>query len=226
VLSFRVTPTSSPKGIPVRKLLVLAVAAATGAAGIVLAAGPASAARAQHTKVAVVRPVHADGRPVAGYKVTREHISGFTCQDVSPVAVDRNIDFCGFSATYTMACWKSRNHTVLCLRDPWTKELVRIRYSGRFAEHAAPAHPVPQALRLGNGNQCWIRDGGAWPIVTRHPKWFGAYGCDRGDVFGRGDGIQQRFHPWRVHLVVNAGGPHQRISDHRVSKAFFVGTAA
>jgi hypothetical protein len=214
----------------VRKLVTLAVAAATVAAGLAVAAAPAGAASARsaarHTKVTVIRPVHADGRPVAGYKVTHEHVPGFTCLDASPVAVDRNIDFCGFSATYTMACWKSRKHTVLCLRDPWRKELVRIRYTGTFARQAAPHHPVPQALRLGNGNQCWVRDGGAWSIVTGHPYWFGAYGCDFGDVYGRGDGIVQHVNPWRVHLVVDAGGPHQRISDHRVAKAFFVGTAA
>lgn len=210
-----------------RKLAVLILAVAALAAGATLAAGSATAAGAatHHTRIAIVRPVHADGRPVAGYTVTREHVAGFTCLEASPVAVDRGIDFCGFSATYTMACWRSKDHTALCLRDPWTKQLVRIRYRGQFARPAAPRHPVPQALRLMNGNRCWVRDGGAWGTVTGHPSWVGAYGCELGDVYGRGDGIAESMQPWRVHLVVNAGGPDQRITDHRVGKAIFVGTA-
>lgn len=208
-----------------RKLATFILAAATLAAGFVLAAGSADAA-GRHTRITVIRPVHADGRPVTGYTVTHESVPGFTCLDASPVAVAADIDFCGFSATYTMACWKSKNHTVLCLRDPWTKQLVRIRYSGSFARHAAPRHPVPQALRLMNGDRCWVRDGGAWSFVIGHPHWSGAYGCESGDVYGRGDGIDQSTQPWRVHVVTNAGLAGQRISDHRVGRAIFVGTAA
>lgn len=214
-----------------RPLPRLALAVALIAAPIAALLAVASAASAApsptvtHTRIAVVRPVHADGTPVAGYTVHREHIDGFTCLDASPVAVDKNIDFCGFSATYTMACWKSKNHTVLCLRDPWTKDLARIRYSGTFAKHAAPKHPMPQALRLMNGNQCWVRGGGAWPEVTGHPHWFGTYGCHTGDVYGRGDGINESTQPWLVHVVQNASMPNQKITDHRVRKAFFVGTA-
>jgi hypothetical protein len=200
---------------PVAALLALATAAA---------AAPAPAAG--HTRIAVVRPVHANGHPVAGYTVTRAHIPGFTCLDASTVAVDRNIDFCGFSATYTMACWKSTNHTALCLRDPWSKKLVRIRYSGKFVGHAAVHHPVPQAMRLKNGNECWVRDGGAWGMVAGHPSWSGAYSCDQGAIYGPGDGINQRVQPWRVHVVIDGADGHQHVSDHRVGKAIFVGTAA
>jgi len=201
---------------PIAALLTVASAAA---------AAPTTTA-ATHTRIAVVRPVHADGTPATGYTVHTEHIDGFTCSDASPVAVDRNIDFCGFSATYTVACWKSKNHTALCLRDPWTKDLARIRYSGTFVKHAAIAHPMPQALRLMNDKRCWVRDGGAWSFVVGHPHWFGTYGCQGGDIYGRGDGINESTQPWRVHVVTNAGQSNQTISLHRVRKAFFVGTAA
>jgi hypothetical protein len=203
---------------PIAALLALATAAAATPAGLT----SASAARA-HTRLAVVRPVHADGRPVAGYTVKHETIPGFTCLDASTVAVDRNIDFCGFSATYTMACWKSVKHTALCLRDPWSKTLVRIRYSGKFVGHAAVHHPVPQAMRLKNGNHCWVRDGGAWGSVPGHPSWTGAYSCDQGAIYGPGDGINQHVQPWLVHVLA-ADGKH--VTDHRVAKAIFVGTAA
>jgi hypothetical protein len=214
-----------------RSLAVLsAIVAAVGAASAVaLAAAPAGAAT-RHTVVAVVRPVHADGRPVKGYTVTRESIPDFTCGPQSGVAVDGGIDFCGFSFTDTMACWKSRHHTVLCLRTPWRKELVRIRYQGSFVRQAALTHPVPDGLRLMNGYGCVVRDGGAWDRVTGHPHWYGAYSCHVGSrwlpIYGRGDGIQESSDPWRVHIVLNAGQPDQKIVDHRVAKAFFVGTAS
>jgi hypothetical protein len=212
--------------LPRLALAVALIAAPIAALLAVASAAAAAPATATPTRVSVVRPVHADGRPVAGYTVTRESIPGFTCQDPSTVAVDAGIDFCGFSATNTMACWKSTHHTALCLRDPWSKKLARIRYSGTFVHTAAVKHPVPQALRLMNGDRCWIRDGGAWGWVTGHPHWFGDYGCQQGDVYGPGTGISKATNPWRVHVVYNAGMPNQKIVDRRVARAIFVGTAA
>lgn len=218
-----------PPRLPARIAALAATLVAAPAAALLTGASSADAAPATavtHTRIAVIRPVHADGRPVRGYSVTRERIAGFACQDASTVAVDAGIDFCGFSATNTMACWKSTNHTALCLRDPWAKALVRIRYAGVYRHFAAPRHPAPQGLRLVSGNRCWIRDGGAWSWVNGHPHWFGAYSCEYGDVYGTGDGVQESTQPWGVHLVVNAGMPNQRISNQQVRKAFFVGTAA
>src|SRR4051794_14487736 len=159
-------------------LLVPAVLLAAFVAPVTAVAAPAAVPT--HTVRVVVRPVHANGRPVHGYHVTRETISGFTCARVSRVAVDKDIRLCGFSYLNTVACWKSRNHTVLCLRRPWVKELARIRYTGRFRPVAAPRQAVPQALRLGSGNRCLVRSGGAWSTVTGHPHWVGAYVCEHG----------------------------------------------
>jgi len=210
--------------------LALAVALIAAPIAVLLAVASAAAAAptpsATHTRIAVVRPVHSDGTPVAGYTVHREHIDGFTCLEASPVAVNKNIDYCGFGATYTMACWKSKDHTVLCLRNPWSTDLARIRYSGTFTRHAAPANPLPQGLRLMDGNSCLVRGGGAWPEVTGHPHWFGTYSCRTGSVYGRGDGINESTQPWRVEVVENPSLPDQKITEHRVRKAFFVGTAS
>src|SRR5689334_1225626 len=114
-----------------------------------------------HTQKIVVRPVHANGTPAAGYSVTNESIPGLSCGGSSPSAVDDNIVYCSPSAAYTVSCWKSRNHTVLCLRDPLKKHLVRIHYSGGIAPTHAPNRPTPQAITLFNGSYCMIRDGGA-----------------------------------------------------------------
>lgn len=209
-----------------RTLAVLGLAALTLTAGVTSAAANATPSHHKpHTKRVVVRPVRANGHAVHGYTVKRESFDGFTCDEgASPVAVDANIRFCGPSASYTVACWKSTHHTVLCLRNPRAKQLARIRYTGTFTHVAAPKHPSPQALRLFNGNYCLVRDGGAWGEVKGHPKWFGDYSCKHGiDVYGRGrDGIVRSVNPWRVHTVRDLGGNYV---NRRVKIAYYVGTA-
>lgn len=211
-----------------RKLLVFALAAASlSAAGISLGSSQARASTPTHTQQIVVRPVDVNGHPVTGYSVTTESIDGFTCDEgPSPVAMNANIRFCGFSATYTVACWKSANHTALCLRNPRVKKLVRIHYSGSFNTVAAPKHPSPEGMVLGNAAYCSIRDGGAWSPSVNHPTWVGFYSCTKNsDVYGppsSGDGINPTHPLWTVHTIAPSGeGP---ATTHIVVRAYFVGT--
>jgi hypothetical protein len=214
-----------------RKILALAVVMAALTATVITLVGSAVTADAvvpMHTTKIVVRPVHADGRPVKGYRVVREHYPfDFDCGEVSPMSVSGDVYWCGFTVTNTMACWKSAHHTVLCLRDPRVKTLVRIRYTGALHHVARRAHPHPAALRLGVGNYCRIRGGGAWSPVTGHPTWYGTYYCTRGDLYGplRGNGIDKSRDPWRVHVVKHAGQANQHVRTFRVAKAYYVGTA-
>lgn len=211
-----------------RRLLEIAVfAIAAVLAAVVTGTSPAEASL-PHTQKIVVRPVHANGTPVAGYSVSTESISGFQCGGPSAGAVDPNIEYCGFSSTGTVACWKSSNHTVLCLRDPMTKHLVRIRYQGAFTPVAAPKHPSPQSLALFSGNYCLVRDGGAWPSIKGHPYWYGHYSCQHNGIYGPGrDGIDRSVNPWRVHVVNNPdNNTPNAIVIRYVKLAFYVGTAA
>lgn len=211
-----------------RRLLEIALfALAAVLAAIVTGTTPADASL-PHTQKIVVRPVHADGTPVAGYTVSRESIANFTCAGSSAAAVDNNIEFCGYSATYTVSCWKSSHHTVLCLRDPMRKQLARIRYQGTFSPSKPPRHPSPQAITLFTGNYCTVRDGGAWSTIKGHPNWYGDYGCHRNAVYGPGrDGIDRSVNPWRVHVVNNPNNTTPNsIVVRRVKLAFYVGTAA
>jgi hypothetical protein len=127
-----------------------------------------------------------------------------------------------------VSCWKSRNHTVLCLRDPQKKQLVRIRYSGPITPAArAPRRPSPQALTLFTGSYCEIRDGGAWAMIKGHPNWFGHYSCTHNAIYGRGDGINRTFNPWTVHVVNNPNNnTPNAIAVRRVRTAYYVGTAS
>lgn len=207
-------------------LLTSALAAITAVlAGVVVRADAAL----PHTQKVVVRPVHANGTPAAGYSVTREtRTDGVLCWGASDNAVDPGIDYCGASVTYTEACWKSSNHTVLCLRDPQRRHLVRIRYTGTYHRTAVSAHPKPQALQLFTGMYCLVRDGGTWPMVKGHPNWYGQYNCGRLGMYGPGrDGINRSVNPWSVHLVRNPDNntPHA-IVVRRVEVAYYVGNAA
>lgn len=214
--------------------VAVAVAAVTVGLAPQVGAATTSASSLPHTRKIVVRPVHSDGRPVRGYTVVGEHHdSGFTCDFHSPVAVSRGVAWCGASADATIACWKSRNHTVLCLRDPRVRTLVRIRYSGAFRAGEAVKHPEPQALQLHKHGYCGVRIGGAWGSVATHPGWVGYYACDSGAaVYGPltlSGGIDRSVNPWRVHLVSGDGGGAGQagpvIHTGRVAVAYFVGTA-
>jgi hypothetical protein len=189
---------------------------------------PTSRAASISTARITIRPVTSTGDPVPGYSVTTEDLPSFSCSSAaSPVAVSPNIRFCGYSATNTVACWKSSApSTVLCLRDPLTRSLIRIKYTGAFGPTPATTHPVPQALTLDDDDHCQIRDGGAWDYVPTQPTWVGWYYCANGnDIYGpaAGNGIDQTRPTWTVHKVAQFGSG--TITTHAVTTAYFVGTA-
>jgi hypothetical protein len=205
-------------------MAVLLLAALTS---ILAVSPPAGATALTHTRQVVVRPVHADGTPVAGYTVRTEHWgSGFTCLGQSLSAVDAGIDQCGSTASNTGACWRSTNHTVLCLRYPRVKLLVRTPYSGTFVRKAPLANAAPESMVLPDGTVCHVRLGGAWSVAPSHPSWVGYYYCTTSLVYGpvSSDYGINRTHPvWTVHLFNLA-----LTTEHvrQVEAAYFVGTAA
>lgn len=200
--------------------------------GAAVAAGTGSAAHAgdgngpsapPKTGRVVVRPVTASGTAADGFTVRR--VSGpASCEDQAATAVDPGIDICFPSALYVPSCWKSSNHTVLCLRNVTDTRLVRVRYSGTFVRHAAVRRPSPQGLRLTNGAVCGIRVGGAWGQAPGHPDWVGFYSCSNGAVYGPpdGDGVDRSHAQWRVH-VLRADGT---VVTRTVATATYVGTAS
>jgi len=209
----------------VRAILSVLLLAASGLA-VLLAppsyAGTTARSSALVTSVVVVRPVHADGTPAAGWTVHRERGRVF-CDGASPAAVRRGIVSCSPSAAYVPACWRSAHHTVLCLRDPSVHVLVRIRYAGAFPEVAKPAVATPLAMRLFDGVFCQIRVGGAWGVPPGHPHWVGFDSCDSGgDVYGprRDDGIIRTRPLWWVRQVDG-----QEVHRRAVRTAYLVGTA-
>ena len=125
----------------------------------------AGASVTQSTRMVVVRPVTADGHAAPGWRVHREREGKATCSDPAVSAVDDGIVECYPSALYLPSCWPSTHHTVLCLRDVTSKQLVRVRYRGSIADATAPEQPSPQALTLAGGQRCTLRVGGAWGFL-------------------------------------------------------------
>jgi hypothetical protein len=214
-----------------RQLITAAVAAALLGGGLVggsLVAGTAVAAdggsRAAKTHVVVVRPVNTAGKAQPGWSVRRMRGVRAECDGSAAAAVDDGIYACYPSAAYLPACWPSRHHTVLCLRDAREQKLVRVRYRGKLGSATAPQRPSPQDLDLARGQTCDLRVGGAWGTLPTHPNWVGFYSCTHGSVYGppHGDGVDRAAQPWTVR-VWKSGTAH-RVVRRAVATAYVVGT--
>ena len=210
------------------------VALLAGLAAFTLAPSPAQSAdepvgrTLDHTRRVVVRPVDAGGHAVDGWTVERERDGKVDCDGASMSSVSDDVYECFPTVEYAVACWKSRDHTVLCLRDPRSKQLVRIAYRGTLSSVSAPERRTPLALTLRRGQHCQVRFGGAWGTPAAHPRWVGFFSCDHGSVYGPGDGdgTDRSKDVWRVHVW--RGGTEGNADDivtRGVRTAYLVGTA-
>ncbi len=217
------------------RLLRSALLAATAAASAVLLAGPPAgavvASAGPHTTTHVVRPITAANHLAPGVTVVTEHAGFLDCTpgEASPVAVSGDILYCSPSAEYTLACWRApQAGWVRCLRDPFRRQVVRIRATLPKAKLAVPTDPAPFGLSLGDGERCMIRDGGAFARLVSHPRWDGFYTCTGGGVVwappsrAATNGIDKTHPVWTV-VVGTATGP---LHTRKVVNAVFVGTRA
>jgi hypothetical protein len=211
----------------------LAVVAVVGTVDAAMAIAPKGPPAPPPTVKVVVRPVTAAHHASPGYSVTGAPSGQVDCSPPpfpSPGAVSRNIEFCSPSSAYAVACWKAAaRHHVLCMDNPRSRHLVRIRRTGVFAPTGLPprAQRAPLEMRLGNGALCKIRDGGAWGQLPGHPKLFGTYFCTGNvAVWAKADkhwGVNESSPTWTVRT---AKFTSHHLVTRRVVKAWFVGTHA
>lgn len=220
------------KTLPLKTLSLVALAAAT-----VLLAGCASlstsapSAENAATESVVVRPVTESGLPATGFTVTDDDTMTVDCGSTSantrpsPVAVDDKILSCSPSSAYAVACWQDPSpSTVICYRDPWKTDVVRMANAGGFPEVAAPSEAQPLGLLLSDGDRCLLRTGGVWNDLADHPGWYGTYACSgNGAVWAEsGDGIDRSSPRWTVQVAPISGeGP---LTTRSVTTAYFTGT--
>lgn len=161
--------------------LVLATACQTTPVDSPVTASPSVTAPEAKTEVVNVVAV-VDGQPADGYADTTPagEVNDVSMCDASPSGVSAGIYRCSPSAAAADACWKSTGATLLCVNDPWKKELHRVTVTDQLPSDPPVAAPIPFALLLDNGVQCRIRSGGAWG--GRDDGLVGAYGCTGDDV--------------------------------------------
>ena len=175
-------------------------------------AAPTVSSPAAPTRVVDEVAVDSGGRPANGYReIGSDESSAVDCRDPSPAAVDGNIYSCGPTAAAADVCWPASGLDLLCMNDPWSRELHRVRANAPLPQVSPPDPREPVALQLEDGNRCRLRNGGAWG--GRDDGYVGAYLCG-GDVVvlvqqhGNTDPVDRSAPVWTV-KVGRLGPPGQ-----------------
>ncbi|ADP80191.1 hypothetical protein FraEuI1c_2152 [Pseudofrankia inefficax] len=188
------------------------------------------------TRLINLAPVDQRGHATSGWSIDRnddDPNAPIDCGDTSqaypsPAAASGDIYSCAPSAAEADACWPTAQaRQMLCLRDPYSPVLTALTAQALVAKVSAPRDPVPLGLRLANGDQCRLRDGGAWGSPPQHPDYVGYYSCaSHGIVWAPQEsstgGIDRTTKRWTV-LVGGETGPLTTVA---VTDASFVTTAA
>jgi hypothetical protein len=140
---------------------------------------PGSAfAESPPTQVIAVMAVGPGGEAVNGYHVLSgpDNVGQASdCSEPSPSAVADNVYYCSPSAAGAGTCWPSTPGSLLCVDNPWDRQLHRVMFDGQLPPVRAAANPDPFALTLDDGTRCLLRNGGAWG--GRADGYVGVYGC-------------------------------------------------
>jgi hypothetical protein len=125
---------------------------------------PQTSAEVAPTQIVTAVAVDASGQPANGYLET--HAGGSSelggCDEPSSAAVSANIYSCYPTAAAADVCWPSPPASMLCMSNPWDKEVRRLSYETRLLVAVQPpATPEPFALTLDNGTHCRFITGGA-----------------------------------------------------------------
>ncbi|SDJ12033.1 hypothetical protein SAMN05444157_1841 [Frankineae bacterium MT45] len=185
------------------------------------------------TQRVVLRPVTAAGRPAYGYTVRGALGMPVSCSRggalSSDAAVDPNILQCFPTAANAEACWAAvAPATLLCLLHPWSHSLTLVKADSNAGKTMPPAHPRPIGLLLTDGENCQLRDGGAWSAPAAEPSWTGYYWCSGGhyifapDNQPGSDGLNHSAPLWRAEVGTWTG----KLRSIGVRTAYYVGTAS
>jgi hypothetical protein len=151
---------------------IAVLALAVSQSGVSAHAEPAA------TEVVTAVAVGPAGQPINGYQEAPSAgnvVAVSDCNTPSPSAVANDIYYCSPSAAGAGTCWPSTPGSLLCVDDPWTKQLHRVMYGGPLPQVQPPAVTDPFALQLDDGTHCFLRNGGAWG--GRADGYVGVYGC-------------------------------------------------
>ena len=102
------------------------------------------------------------GQPTNGYREgPSANVSLSACSLPSPAAVSQDIYTCYPFSADADVCWPSPPGSMLCMTNPWDKELRRFTYDIRTLPTVQPpTTPQPFAITLDNGAHCKLLMGG------------------------------------------------------------------
>ena len=106
------------------------------------------------------------GQPTNGYREgPSANVSLSACSLPSPAAVSQDIYTCYPFSADADVCWPSPPGSMLCMTNPWDKELRRFTYDIRTLPTVTPTvrpptTPQPFAITLDNGAHCKLLMGG------------------------------------------------------------------
>jgi hypothetical protein len=220
----------------VSRILLVPIAALTTS---VLSPPEPAGADPPATQVITAVTVGPNGQAINGYQVASgpSNVGQVSdCSDPSPSAVADNVYSCSPSAASAGTCWPSTRGSLLCVGNPWDKQLHRVMYDGQLPPVRATANPDPFALTLDDGTHCLLRNGGAWG--GRADGYVGVYGCgaDGGEnpavlwlpSQGAGSCIDRSSPVWTV-KVGRLGAPDAVLpppQTHAVTEAWLAGGRA
>src|SRR5579859_7228182 len=178
----------------------------------------------------VIRPVTATGTLARGFRESHENdtVSCAGGHSASPAAVDNDIVACTPESSDAIACWAAPDAGhVLCLRDPWSGEVVELPLGDHVPHVTAPPDPWPLGLTLADGTHCSLRNGGTSSELAGHPTWWAAFICGGGATAVWGpqpsDGIDSSAATWTVQIA-SLDGTGALVTTP-VTDAYFAGTA-
>ena len=115
------------------------------------------------TEIITALAVDARGQPTNGYREAPagsiSELAG--CDQPSPASVSTGFYSCYPSAAAADVCWPSPPTSMLCMNNPWDKEVRRLGLDTCLLPTVQPpATPEPFALTLDNGTYCRLITGG------------------------------------------------------------------
>jgi hypothetical protein len=195
-------------------------------------AGSPASPRGDEPERVVLKAVDAQGDLQPGWtRSSRDGGSPIDCTfgSPSPYDVTSGVRFCGGTADSGDACWPAGGSSLLCLRDPFRREVDPVSADGASVplRARAPGEPRPMGLVLDDGTTCRARIGGAWDTPVEHPDWVGYFGCDGARWSAvwapshSDGGIEKGPDGWTVWVGPSDG----HLTQRRIVQAIYVGMA-
>lgn len=182
------------------------------ATALLVAALPATAGAAAHTRVVRVSPLTRSGQVRPGLRVVTTKPG--TCQPFSEVVAGAYRCFSDSNLVLD-PCWRKSAHTVICLPNPWARTVTRMRVRGRLGAPGRALSALPWALRLRGGERCVALQGATGVAGGRRIS----YGCfDGRQLAGRPD---RRRAVWRIRRVRRSGGHFSLDGSAAITTAYF-----